>query len=197
MTKQRVLLVEDHPLMRKGIKDLIQESQDYTVAFEASSYKEAVQMIQGNEFDVALLDISLPDGSGLDLISIVKVAHPFADIVMMTMHKEEPYLAKAVSLGASGYVVKDMAPERLLETLKAVSAGEKRFHSSKQEGIKPTIRSLDSGPLLSKREAQVIELLQRGLTLTEVASRLEISVKTVFTYKTRLYKKLGLEGEKI
>lgn len=196
--KTRVLLVEDHPLMRTGIKSLIAEVEDFAVIGEAASLAEARPVARSAAYDLALLDISLPDGSGMDLINDVIEGRPERQAIILTMHNESPYLANCIRLGASGYVVKDMAPERLIETLRRVRSGEKCFFITQAEAPRILDGKIpaeieDSEPL-SPREIRVRDLLVEGKTLTQIAAELDLSVKTVFTYRVRLLKKLGLKN---
>ena len=200
MDIKKILLIEDHPLMRTGIKSLFNDSQELQISSEASTLKEAKSLITQSDFDLILLDLSLPDGFGLDFIPTLQLHQPGIPIVALTMHNEEPYLAKALKLGASGYVVKDLAPERLMETLKRVLSGEKCFFISQSEAILTSKKTFSStiSPVktipLSPREEKVMTLITQGLTLTEIAENLNISVKTVFTYRVRIFKKLNVKN---
>ncbi len=189
-----VLLVEDHPLMRQGIRSLIGDTAELRVVAEASSLAEARKLIATNKkIALVLLDLSLPDGSGLDLIRELREGESPLPIVVLTMHNEGPYLSNAISLGADGYVVKDMAPERLIQTIRAALAGEKCFFTSKVDQPLSSSPSL-KGEALSAREEMVRELLVEGNSLTDIAEQLALSVKTVFTYRARLLKKLGFKN---
>lgn len=202
--KYRIILVEDHPLMRNGIRSLVTDSADFEITGEAGSLAEARQLFKTAVPDMVLLDISLPDGIGFELIPEILAQHPGARIVLLTMHKESPYLVKAIQDGAWGYVVKDMAPERLIDTLNRVRHGEKCFFASEAPSLSNAstepvelaalATTRESHPALSQREEFVMKALARGEHLTEIAAELKISVKTVFTYRLRILQKLNLKS---
>lgn len=185
--------------MRNGIKFLLEQSGDYKVVGEANGLADAIDMISKSQFDFAIVDISLPDGNGLSLVPHIHKYAPNAKTVVMTMHKETPYLEKARSLGANGFLIKDMAPEFLIETLKKIEVGENVFcaetprqTSIEQPEPKQTLEEL------SDREKSVLTLLYKGKSLTEISETLQLSVKTVFTYRIRILKKLGYKsGEEL
>lgn len=191
VTKKRVCLIEDHPLLRKGIKTLIDGSESYIVVGEMDSIRDATEWVKNNSADIFVLDLSLKDGFGLEAIPIIKKFIPTSSIVILTMHKERDYLARAIKLGAEGFLLKDMAAEKLIEVLDSVTRRQTCFFGS--ETLQPEYLSL-KGPLgninLSKREREVAELLKEGKSLTAISEELNLSVKTVFTYKTRIRHKL-------
>ncbi|MCK6596795.1 MAG: response regulator transcription factor [Bdellovibrionaceae bacterium] len=192
---KNILLVDDHPFMRRGIRTVFAESTDYKIAAEAAMVSEALELLSKQEFDIAIVDVSLPDGSGLSLLKYLVQQKPHIRTIILTMHKEDPYLAKAVQLGASAYLVKDMAPELLLETIEKVVKGEKVFHvSTKVATVVNESVIMPKGSKLSEREKAVLELLHQGKTLTQIADLLELNVKTVFTYRIRILNKLGLKN---
>jgi len=189
--KKSVCLIEDHPLLRKGIKTLIDDSESYFVVGEMDGIREVTEWVKGKKADIFVVDLSLKDGFGLEAIPIIKKFLPAASIIILTMHKERDYLARAIKLGAEGFLLKDMAAEKLIEVLDGVSRKESCFFGA--EAMKQEEFNLD-GPLgdlnLSKREKEVADLLREGKTLTAISESLNISVKTVFTYKTRIRHKL-------
>lgn len=201
--KSRIILIEDHPLMRNGIRSIVSDSPDFEIVGEAGTLAEARERFKVIDPDLVLLDVSLPDGVGFDLIPEITSAHPNTRVVLLTMHKESPYLVKAIQDGAWGYVVKDMAPDRLVDTLRRVNHGEKCFYAS-ETGTTPgsglEIGALKSAtpeeptPALSQREEFVMKALARGEHLTDIANELKISVKTVFTYRLRILQKLKLKS---
>lgn len=192
-----VIIIEDHPLMRNGIKFLLEQNRDFKVVGEAGSLSEAIKIISTIKFEFAIVDISLPDGNGLSLITQIQKYQPDAKSIVMTMHKETPYVEKAQSMGAAGFLIKDMAPEYLIQTLQRVGVGEKVFYSedpSQQFESSPS----DKTEELSEREKSVLTLLYKGKSLTEISETLQLSVKTVFTYRIRILKKLGYKsGEEL
>ncbi len=195
--KSTLVIIEDHPLIRTALKSLIVESGEFEILAEAGSLAEGRALLQSFSPNLVLLDVSLPDGSGFEILkeNFLKKNTPSESstkFVMLTMHRETPYLTKARELGASGYVVKDMAPESLVETIHQVLEGHPSF-------MAPTLAQadLDKAHLkmdqkLSPREQKVKELLVDGVSLTEIGKALGVSVKTVSTYRTRILAKLGL-----
>lgn len=196
---RKILLVEDHPIMRSGINFIFQGHPRYKVSGEASNKQQALQKIKEDSFDIVLLDLSLPDGFGLDLLPSIRESQPNCEVIVLSMHSEEPYIAKALAQGASGYVLKDMASEKLIDVIESVERGERVFHF-----FKPKIELNANGIVsfdrkrtpakLSARERAVMEHIHQGKSLTEIGTILGLSVKTVYTYRVRLMQKLGLSS---
>ncbi len=198
--KIRVLLVDDHSLIRSALRLLFERDPCIEIVHECASVQEVRQTQSvAHKWDVVLLDLSLRDGSGLDLVEELSL---LGKVIVLTMHVESAYLARAVALGASGFLVKDSSPEDLIAIVKRVFNGERLYFGRAQENLVPfellPQRSNDialcssSSPIhLSDREAAVIRLLCDGYGLTEMAKILNVSVKTIFTYRTRVLKKSG------
>ena len=187
----RVLLADDHSIVRDGLKRILAATPDLQVAGEAASGDEALAAVKANDYDVAMLDMSMPGLSGIDLIKRLKLEKPRLKILVLSMHGESQYAARALKAGAAGYLNKDSAAETLLSTLRKIAAGgvhigEAAAASLLQAGDKPPHESL------SDREFEVMRLLIEGLGPTEIGLRLHLSVKTVSTHKTRILDKLGV-----
>jgi DNA-binding NarL/FixJ family response regulator len=187
----RVLLADDHSIVRDGLKRILAATPDLQVAGEAADGDEALAAVKANDYDVVMLDMSMPGISGIDLIKRLKLERPKLKILVLSMHGESQYAARALKAGAAGYLNKDSASEALLGALRKVAAGgvhigDAAAASLLQAGDKPPHESL------SDREFDVMRLLVEGLGPTEIGERLHLSVKTVSTHKTRILDKLGL-----
>ena len=187
----RVLLVDDHSIVRDGLKRILAATTDLQVAGEAASGEAALALVKTNDYDVAMLDMSMPGLSGVDLIKRLKLEKPRLRILVLSMHGEQQYAARALKAGAAGYLNKDSASELLLRALRKVAGGgvhigEAAAASLLQSGDKPPHESL------SDREFEVLRLLVDGLGPTDIGERLHLSVKTVSTHKTRILEKLNV-----
>ena len=187
----RVLIADDHSIVRDGLKRILAATPDLQVAAEAASGDEALALVRANDYDVAMLDMSMPGLAGIDLIKRLKLEKPKLRILVLSMHGESQYAARALKAGASGYLNKDSASELLLGTLRKIAAGGMHIGDAAAAGLlhageKPAHETL------SDREFEVMRLLVEGLGPTEIAERLHLSVKTVSTHKTRILEKLGI-----
>lgn len=190
----RVLIADDHKLVRDGLKGILGAASGIEVAAEAASGDEALAKVRAQAFDVALLDLSMPGLSGLDLIKRLKLERPALRILVLSMHGEQQYAARALKAGASGYLTKDAASEQLVSALRKVAAGGVAISDATAASLLASVRGGDTLPhtLLSDREFEVFRLLAAGATPTEIAERLHLSVKTVSTHKAHVQQKLGL-----
>ena len=189
----RVLLADDHNIVRDGLKRILATTVDLKVIGEAADGEAALALVKANDYDVVMLDMSMPGLSGIELIKQLKAEKPKLRILVLSMHGEQQYAARALKAGAAGYLNKDSAPELLLGTLRKIAGGgmhigEAAAATLLQTGDKPPHETL------SDREFQVMRLLVEGLGPTEIAGQLHLSVKTVSTHKTRILEKLNLGG---
>jgi DNA-binding NarL/FixJ family response regulator len=189
----RILLVDDHSIVRDGLKRILAATTDLQVVGEAASGEVALALVKANDYDLAMLDMSMPGLSGVDLIKRLKLEKPKLRILVLSMHGEQQYAARALKAGASGYLNKDSASELLLGALRKIAAGgvhigDAAAASLLQSGDKPPHESL------SDREFEVLRLLVDGLGPTEIGERLHLSVKTVSTHKTRILEKLNVRS---
>jgi DNA-binding NarL/FixJ family response regulator len=187
----RILLADDHKIVRDGLKRILEAIPDLRVTGEAASGDEALALVKANDYDVAMLDLSMPGLAGLDLIKRLKIVKPALKLLVLSMHGEQQYAARALKAGASGYLNKDSAGEQLVAALRKVAGGgvhitDAAAASLLQSAGKPVHETL------SDREFEVMRLLVEGLGPTEIGERLHLSVKTVSTHKTRILEKLGL-----
>lgn len=198
--KRKVFLVDDHPLVREWLANLINQQKDLFVCGEASRPVEALSAIGAAQPDVAIVDISLEDGSGLKLIQQIRAEQPKVAILVLSMHDEFIYAERALRLGARGYVMKREVTRKILQGIRAVLDGKlfvsetvARLFAEKMAGGHPTVTASPSD-LLSDRELEVFLLLGRGLTNRQIAEELRIGLKTVQTYCARIKEELHLEN---
>lgn len=194
----KVLLADDHSVVRAGLRRIIEDDGDMQVIAEAADGREALHQVQKKTPDVAVIDISMPGMDGLEVISQLHHYYPDLPILILTMHEEEQYVVRGIGLGAMGYVTKRSAPEELVEAIRKVHAGG-RFLSdiaaeSLAERIAKGTRQLSALDSLSNREIQVLRCLALGQTNREIAEAYGLSVKTVDTYRSRLLNKLNLRN---
>jgi len=191
----KVLITDDHPVVRRGIRQILEDTDRISLVEEAANGKELIQKLKEKEFDVILLDISLPGRSGLELISEIRKFQSSAGIIMLSIHSEEIYALKALKLGASGYLPKKSAPEELVTAIVKVSKGERYISASVADKLTENLLSGSEKPLhhtLSARELEVLTHFAAGKTVVQVAEELSLSPKTISTYRTRLLEKLNL-----
>ncbi len=193
----RILIADDHPIVRRGLKQIIEEAPDLVVAGEAGDGVEALARARSDAFDVVLLDITMPVKSGIDALTQLKRERPRLPVLMLSMHPEEQYAVRALRAGASGYLAKDSAPEELVAAIRKVSRGGRYVSASLAEHLASLVLREDEQPAhdtLSDREYQVMCLLASGETVSEIARELALSVKTVSTYRARVLDKLQLRN---
>ena len=187
----RVLLADDHSIVRDGLKRILERTPDLQVAGEAASGEAALALVKANDYDVAMLDLSMPGLSGIDLIRRLKLEKPKLRILVLSMHGELQYAARALKAGAAGYLNKDSASELLLGALRKVAAGGVHIGEAAAASLLQAGEGLPH-EALSDREFEVMRLLVEGLGPTDIAERLHLSVKTVSTHKTRILEKLNV-----
>lgn len=202
--KTRIMIVDDHPIMRHGLAQLIDAQTELEVCSWAGTVAEALRAIASDPPDLALVDISLPDRNGLELLKDITALHPEVKVLMVSMHDESLYAERALRAGARGYIMKEEAADKLIEAIRIVLAG--RIYVSGEMSAR--IIEMFSGnkgdsqaaPLsrLSDRELEVFEEIGRGKATREIAEMLGISVRTVDAHRAHLKKKLGLkEGSEL
>ena len=193
----RVLLVDDHTILRRGLAQIISETQDLEVGGEADSGAQAIKLARAEHFDVVLLDISMPDRNGLDTLKQLKKEKPKLAVLMLSMHPEEHYAMRALKAGASGYLTKQSAPALLVTAIRQVASGRKYVSSELAEELARTVGDDAGRPrheTLSDREYETLRLMASGKTLTEIAAEMSLSVKTVSVYRARLLEKMQLKN---
>lgn len=197
--RKRVLLADDHQLVRAGLRLLIDGLPDFEVVAEVGDGQEAVDAARGLQPDLALLDISMPRMSGLEAAAAMRVASPGTRVIALSMHASEQHFAAALKAGAHGYVVKDSAVTELAEALRAVAAGQHyvspRIAGSVMQSLARNLRGeppAGSEPVLSPRQRQVLQLIAEGRNTREIAQQLHLSVKTVETHRAELMRRLEI-----
>lgn len=194
----KVLLADDHGIVRAGLRRLVEESGDMAVVAEAADGDEAIRKIRANRPDVAVIDLSMPRIDGLEVIRRIHPEFPHLPILVLTMHAENQYLVRAIEAGAMGYITKQSAPEQLVRAIRKVLGGSRYLTGDAAESLALRVSKggLDRSVLdeLSTRELQVLRRLALGHTNREIASAYNISIKTVDTYRFRLLKKLNLRN---
>lgn len=188
-----VLIADDHAILRSGLKMLVDSAGGLAVAGEAGTGREAVEAYKRLSPDILILDITLPDMSGLEVAREVKKADPAARILVLTMHDNANYVREFVRLGVAGYIVKKSADTELINAIRAIARGDMFIDPSLTKAVLGAEAGTGRGPL-SPREEEVLRQLAKGYLGKEIAARLKISVKTVETYRARIAEKLGVSG---
>jgi DNA-binding NarL/FixJ family response regulator len=191
-----ILIADDHGIMREGLKQILAACTDMRVTGEACDGDEVLNKVRQQEYDVVVLDMSMPGRSGLDLIKLLKAEKPALPILVLSMHKEDQYAVRTLKAGSSGYLCKDSAPALLVSAIRKVAAGGTFISQETAESMAlSSLNKTGNAPphtLLSDREFQVFERMIAGESVTEMSNHLNISVKTVSTHKTRIMQKLNL-----
>lgn len=193
----RILIADDHAIVREGMKQLFALFDDITVVGEAADGGEVLDAMRGGEFDLLLLDMSMPGINGLDLISRVKLHHPQQQILVLSMHTEPNLASRALKAGASGYLSKDSDSTTLLAAIRKVAAGGRFLDPSMGVQMAFGVSENDSSTAvttLSDREYSIMRMLVSGMGVNDIAKKLSVSNKTVSTHKVRLMKKLGVDS---
>jgi len=194
----RVLLADDHSIVRAGLRRIVEETDDLAVVAEAAHGREALQHINREPPDVAVVDISMPGLDGLEVTTRLAATHPHLPVLILTMHEEQQYVIRAIEAGAKGYITKQSAPEQLVKAIRKVHSGGRYLTREAAEALALRVaRGANSGSdldALSTRELQVLRRLALGHTNREIAASYNISIKTVDTYRFRLLKKLNLRN---
>jgi two-component system invasion response regulator UvrY len=193
----KIIIADDHPIVRAGMKQIISEASDLMVADEASDGHKLLSKIRAENFDVVILDITMPHMDGLDVLKQLKIEKPKLPVIVLSIHPEDQYALRVLKAGASGYVTKASAPDELINAIRKVFRGGKYISPAIAEKL---VFQLDSDfkemphEALSDREYQVLCMLASGKTVTEIADELALSVKTVSTYRARILEKMDMKN---
>ncbi|MGO9612754.1 MAG: response regulator [Dissulfurispiraceae bacterium] len=193
----RILLADDHAIVRKGIKLMLAEVPDIVVADEASDGNEVLEKIEKNDFDVLVLDIAMPGKSGLEVLGELKARKPKPPVLVLSAYPEEQIAVRALKAGADGYLSKESAPDELITAIRRLAQGKKYISSSLAEKLALDLEEETTKPLhekLSNREYQVMCLIASGRTVKEIGESLSLSIKTVSTYRIRIMEKTRLKN---
>ena len=191
----RIVMADDHAIVREGLKRIVSGVPDFQVVGEAGDGTEVMRLARELDFDLLVLDLSMPGRSGMELIKLVKAEKPRVRILVLSMHDEHQYAVRAIKSGASGYLTKESAPALLEQALRKIAAGGAWVSAEVAQQL--ALGAMPGGEAapheaLSAREFEVFQLLAAGHSVTDIAGRLNLSVKTVSTHKANLMHKLGL-----
>jgi len=192
----KILIADDHAIVREGLKQILSESPDLVVAAEACSGQEVLEKISKNDLDLVVLDIAMPGRGGLDILKEIKTQKPRLPVLMLSMYPEEQYAIRVLKAGASGYLTKESAPDELVKAIRQISQGKKYISPSLAEKLAIDLElSPDKLPheILSDREYQVMCMIASGKTLKEIADGLSLSIKTISTYRSRILEKMNMK----
>jgi len=193
----RILIADDHMIVREGIKQIISEIPDMTVADEAHTGHEALNKALTNDYDVVVLDITMPGVNGLDVMKQIKTQKPHLPVLVLSVHPEEQYALRVLKAGASGYLTKESASDELIAAIRKISSGRKYITSSLAEKLAFDLESDTDKPRhesLSDREFQVLCMIASGKTVKEIAEEIFLSVKTISTYRARIQEKMKMKN---
>lgn len=193
----RILLVDDHGIVRRGLIQIVSGESDMTVVGEAQNAQDMLTFLRNQPCDVVVTDISMPGGTGLEALKELKREYPKLPVLVLSMHPEDQYGVRALKLGASGYMTKESAPEELVQAIRKVVTGGRYVSPSLAEQLVFEV-AIDTGrppdEVLSEREHQVLCLLASGKSVTQIADELALSVKTISTYRMRILEKMGMKN---
>jgi DNA-binding NarL/FixJ family response regulator len=193
----RVLVADDHAVVRRGVLQILDEAPDLVAAGEASTGRQVLQRVQEQDYDVLVLDIAMPDGSGLETLHQLRTLRPELRVLILSMYPEKQYAVRVLKAGAAGYLTKESAPDELVVAIRRVSRGGRYISQSLAEELAAgLLGETPDAPTesLSDREYQVMRFLAAGKTISEIAAELSLSPKTVSTYRSRILEKLDLRN---
>lgn len=197
----RVLIADDHPIVRKGMRSVLENEPGFKVVGEAEDGTQALEAVENLRPDVLIVDMMMPGHNGLEVIRQAKQYFPALHVLVLSMHKNDAYVAEALNRGASGYILKDTGPTELVEGVKSVISGERYLSKELSEQMVHSYNHgaddfrMDSYETLTNREREILQLAAEGLTSSEIAQRLSISRRTVETHRANLMDKLNLRNQ--
>jgi two-component system, NarL family, invasion response regulator UvrY len=194
----KILIADDHSLIREGLKKILKTAPEMTVIAEAGDAREVIQNLKNHEIDIVVLDISLPGKNGLDLLKDIKTEYPRLPVLMLSMHPEDRFAVRALKAGASGYVTKETASEELITAIRKVMQGRKHVSAEFAEKLAFKLDDNTDKPvheLLSDREFQVMRLIAAGRTVRQISEELFLSMSTVNTYRARILEKMKIKTD--
>ncbi|MFH1943361.1 MAG: response regulator transcription factor [bacterium] len=192
----KILIADDHAVVRKGLKQILAETPDMSVTEEAKNGNDVIAKVNQKEYDVIVLDISMPGKSGLEVLKELKSIKPKLPILVLSMHPEEQYAIRVLKAGAAGYITKESAPDELVAAIRKVSSGGRYITSSLAEKLAfDLVSDSSTSPhkKLSNREYTVMCMIATGKTVNEIAKELYLSVKTISTYRSRILDKMRIK----
>jgi DNA-binding NarL/FixJ family response regulator len=192
----RILIADDHSIVRQGLKQIVSECPGMVVAGEAESGQEVLELVRERDFDVAIVDIAMPGRGGLEILKDLKAEKPSMKVMVLSMYSEEQYAIRSLRDGASAYLTKGSAPDELVQAIRAVAEGKRYITPAVAERMATYIEADSEHPAhesLSDRELQVLVLLGSGRSVGDIAGELSLSVKTISTYRARILEKTGMQ----
>ena len=192
----KILVVDDHAVVRRGLRQILAETQDVLVGGEAGTAAEAMDKVRAERWDVVVLDVGLAGKSGLDLIADIRKLRPEARVLVLTMFSEEQYAVRAIRAGAAGFLTKESAPEKLVDAVRKVAGGGRFISPELAETLASMVAGEGSGKAherLSNREFEILKMIGSGRTVSQIAEDLALSVKTVSTHRTRILRKMDMK----
>ena len=193
----KILIADDHAIVREGLKQIVGETSDMLVAGEASNGQQVFELVRKGDWDVVLLDIAMPGRGGMDTLKELKIEKPELPVLVLSMYPEEQYAVRALKAGAAGYLTKESAPEELISAIRKVSDGGKYVSPSLAEKLAIHLeRDKEKAvhEILSDREYQVMLMIASGMSVKEIADKLSLSVKTISTNRMRIMNKMGTKN---
>ena len=194
----RILVADDHTIVREGLKQILAKHSDLQVAGEAANGNDVLHLVRDNKWDVLVTDMSMPGRNGLELIKLVKQTQPALPVLVLSMYDEEQYAVRAIRAGASGYLNKESASEQLVSAIRTVAAGGVYASAAVTQALFSTLRNnrgAQPHEQLSGRELQVLQMIAAGQSITEIAELLSLSPKTVSTHKSRMLEKMNMSNQ--
>jgi DNA-binding NarL/FixJ family response regulator len=193
----RVIIADDHTIVREGLKQIMNDTGDMAVTAEASTGQEALDMLLREDCDVAVLDIAMPGKNGLEVLKEIRHQKPKLPVLILSMYPEDQYAVRVLKAGADGYLTKESAPQDLISAVRRLYAGKKYISPMLAERLALTLESDSTRPpheILSDREYQVLCRIASGKTVKEIADELALSVKTISTYRSRILEKMSMKN---
>lgn len=193
----KILVADDHPIVRQGLKQILSEYPDMTVVEEAGTGKDVLVKVGKKDFDIVLLDISMPGRNGLDILKELKAKKPKLPVLVLSIYPEDQYAVRVLKLGAAGYLTKESVPEELVAAIRKVARGRKYVSNSLAEKLATDLEiNAEKAPHenLSDREYQVMSMIASGKRLKDVAEELSLSIKTISTYRSRIMEKMNMRN---
>jgi DNA-binding NarL/FixJ family response regulator len=192
----KVLVADDHAIVRRGLRQILDETKDILVGADAASASEVLELVRTQRFSAVILDISLPGASGLELLTTIRKERPELPVLVLTVHSEDQYAVRAIKAGAAGFLTKESAPELLIDAVRKIAGGGRYVSPQLAERLASTVAGDGKGApheRLSDREFEILKMLASGKTVSQVAQELSLSVKTVSTHRTRILRKMGMQ----
>jgi len=190
-----ILIADDHPIVRRGLKQILSDEADVAMVGEAQSSNEVFELVRTQNWDVVVLDITMPGRGGLDTLKELKRQYPELPVLILSMHPEDQYAVRAFKGGAAGYMTKESAPKELVKAIRKIARGGKYVSETLAEKM---VSIMGAGPpsldSLSAREHQVMFMIASGKTMSQIAEEMSLSIKTISTYKTHILEKMNMKN---